>query len=55
LLLRNAGAWNRRNALLFIDQPIGAGFSLPGQPSMAAHHPCVFPLPLLKHSVMCAE
>jgi carboxypeptidase C (cathepsin A) len=25
-----AGAWNRRSALLFVDQPIGAGFSVPG-------------------------
>jgi hypothetical protein len=25
-----AGAWNRRFGLLFIDQPVGSGFSIAG-------------------------
>ena len=31
-LEENAGAWNRRAGLLFIDQPVGTGFSVSGVP-----------------------
>ncbi len=30
LPLYMAGAWNRRYGLLFIDQPVGSGFSIAG-------------------------
>lgn len=30
-LRRNPGAWNRKFGLLFIEQPVGVGFSLPGR------------------------
>lgn len=29
-LVANAGAWNQKHGLLFIDQPIGTGFSRAG-------------------------
>lgn len=35
-----AGAWNRRSALLFIDQPVGAGFSTPGERPSPATRIC---------------
>lgn len=48
----NAGAWNRQFGLLFIDQPIGTGFSPTGQPLACwlRHmrlHMTALPLPLL--------
>ena len=32
-LKKNDGSWNRRYGLLYIDQPVGVGFSLVGEPS----------------------
>lgn len=37
-LKQNIGAWNFEAGLLFLDQPIGVGFSLAGEPC-AQHDP----------------
>lgn len=37
-LQRNPGRWNRQYGMLFVDQPIGTGFSIPGMVTRVCSH-----------------